>query len=64
MDDLEQPGQFVFDSSCLQRFPLKVVQHVGHTASVMIPVGDIPGCSTLNHFNLGYVFLSVRAPDC
>ena len=57
MDDLEQHGQLVFDSSCLQGLPLKVVQHVGHTAGVMIPVGDIPGCSV-------YIFRSVRAPDC
>ena len=40
-----------------------MVQHRGHATCVMVLVGDIPGCSMLNHLNLMDIPISIGTPN-
>ena len=40
-----------------------MVQHRDHATCVMASVGDIPGCSTLNHLNLNDIPICIATPN-
>ena len=59
---LKELNEPVFGSSCLQMFRVKVVKHWCNTTGVMIPVCDVPGCTSLDHFQLVDVLMGIGAP--
>ena len=49
-------------SPCLQWGPLQMVQHVGDTSCIVVPVGDIPRCGPLHHLHFLDVLLHIWVP--
>ena len=58
----EEHNEPVFGSPCLQRFPVEVVKHWRNTTGVAIPVCDVPGRPSLDHFQLVDVPIGKGAP--
>ena len=55
----EEADQVSSTSSTARCFPIKLLQHAGHRAGVVIPVEVVAGSSALYHLDHVYIFLLI-----
>ena len=59
----ENGAQSSFGSSGFKRFPLKLVQHLGHAGCFCVVIENEASCTSLNLFNGVLALLLVRIPN-
>ena len=64
MQYLKHYSQFWLDPSCLQCFPVQILQHVSHTACIAVHVSCITCCPPLHQFYLVFGLASIWTPHC